>query len=263
MGALTVPPAVLPQLLLHGIEHGRIHDRRRRHRDPVPRRRVRSATILPWLLTAATHRPQSRRPCFGARLAERGLAPVGGVPEQVPDRRALPYGLAMASRAFLPVQAPTHLSDAEPVTAHPAEDLADHLRLFLDDLEPCDPAAIPLADVAVAVRRGAEHVRRSRKRRMPLAAAAPLQDLGPLILRHHALHLQQRVTPGGGAARRVEEAALPPGALPLAPQQHLVGAARARATGGGTETRAPPPPRRKVAQLLERRPRQRGATVAV
>src|SRR3954454_19202038 len=97
MGALTVPPAVLPQLLLHGIEHGRIHDRRHRHRDPVPRRRVRSSTILPWLLTAATHRPQSRRPCFGARLAERGLAPVGGVPEQVPDRRALPYGLAMAS----------------------------------------------------------------------------------------------------------------------------------------------------------------------
>src|SRR5215213_9849712 len=129
MGALTAPPAALAQLLLHGIEHRGIHFRR---------------------LTTTTHRPQSGQACFGARLAERSLAPIGRVPEQVPDRRALPCGLAMARRAFLPIQAPTHLSDAEPVTADPVEDLPDHLRLVLDDLEPCGPAAILLADIAVA-----------------------------------------------------------------------------------------------------------------
>ncbi|HVI16965.1 MAG TPA: hypothetical protein VM712_01220, partial [Gaiellales bacterium] len=171
----------------------------------------------------------------------------------MPDRRALPYGLAMASRAFLPVQAPTHLSDAEPVTAHPAEDLADHLRLFLDDLEPCDPAAIPLADVAVAVRRGAEHVRRSRKRRMPLAAAAPLQDLGPLILRHHALHLQQQVILGRGANRPIEEDDLHPGAVQFVHKQHLVGVAPRQTIRGVDVDPVQRASRSEVAQLLEGR----------
>ena len=109
----------------------------------------------------------------------------------------------MASRAFPPMQAPAHLPDAEPVTTDPVEDLPDHPRLFLHDLEPRNPATVLLTDVAVAVRRGAEHVHRSRERRMPLAATAPLQDLGSLILRDHALHLQQQVVLGRCADRPI------------------------------------------------------------
>src|SRR3712207_6446184 len=192
MGALTAPATVLAQLLLHRIEHRRSHERRHRHADPFGGGQVRFLAIPPWLLATATQGPQSRRAWSGARLAEGGLASIGRVPEQAIDRRALPCRLALASRALLPIQTPAYLPEAEPVTTDPVEDLADHLRLLLDDLVPRNPAALLLADVAIAVRRMAEHTQRSRKCSVPPAAATPLQDLGALILRHHALHLQQQ-----------------------------------------------------------------------
>jgi hypothetical protein len=73
--------------------------------------------------------------------------------------------------------------------------LADYLGFF-DDLVAGDTAALVLADVAVAIRRPAEHVHRSLASGMKFAATASLLDLGSLVLRHHTLNLQQQVVFG-------------------------------------------------------------------
>jgi hypothetical protein len=98
---------------------------------------------------------------------------------------------------------------------------------------------------------------------MPPAATAPLQDLGPLILRHHALHLQQQVVLGRGANRPIQEDDLHPGAPQLVYEQHLIGVAPRQAIRRVDIDPVQPAGRRKVAQLLEGRSRQSGATVAV
>jgi hypothetical protein len=161
------------------------------------------------------------------------------------------------------MQAPTHLTDAEPVAADPLEDLPDHLRLFLDDLVPCNAAACLLCDVAVAVRCRDKHIHRSRKRHMPLAATAPLQDLGSLIFCHHALHLQQQVILGRGANRPIVEDDLHASAVQFVHEQHLVGVAPREAVRRVDIDPVQPASRSKVAQLLERRACQGGAAIAV
>ena len=98
---------------------------------------------------------------------------------------------------------------------------------------------------------------------MPLAAPAALQDLGPLVLGHHALDLQQQVVLRREADRPVEEDDLDPGAAELVDQQHLVGVA-ARQPVGRVDVDAIERARGdRVAQPLEGRADQRGAAVAL
>ena len=64
------------------------------------------------------------------------------------------------------------------------------------------------------------------------AAAATLDDLRPLVLRDHPLHLQQEVVLGGAADRVVEEDHLGADAAKLLDEQDLVGVAPREAIRG-------------------------------
>ena len=67
---------------------------------------------------------------------------------------------------------------------------------------------------------------------MALAPSAALKDLGPLIFRQHALHLEEQVVLRRRADRPIEEDDLGAGALELFHQDDLIGIASGQAVGG-------------------------------
>ena len=52
---------------------------------------------------------------------------------------------------------------------------------------------VMLVDVAVAVRRATEHIDRSLTGRVEFAPAMAFENLGPFVLGHHPLHLEQQI----------------------------------------------------------------------
>jgi hypothetical protein len=260
--ALAAAAPVLRELLLNGREQGGIDDGRHRDADPLGRVDGVTGGAAPRLAAAAADRPQPRPERPRPRLAERRPAGVGRVLEQAPHGAPLPGDPGARAAAGLP-QAAADLADADPVVAEPPEHLPDHRRLVLDDLVAGHAAAVPLVGVAVAVGRRRQHADRAAARGVALAAAAPLEDLGALVLGHHALDLQEQVVLRRHPDRAVEEHDLGAAAAELVEQQHLVGVAAGQAIGrvdvypvdgaGGDE----------VAQPLEPRADERGAAVAL
>jgi hypothetical protein len=106
-----------------------------------------------------------------------------------------------------------HLTRTQAIVTNPLEDQADDLGLLLDDLVAGDPATVAPADVAVAVGRTGQSADRALLGGMALAPSAALEDLGPLIFRQHALHLEEQVVLRRRADRSVEEDDLGAGAL--------------------------------------------------
>ena len=102
-------------------------------------------------------------------------------------------------------QTPADLANADAVAAEPLEHLSDHRRLVLDDLVAGDTATMPLVGVVVAVGRRRQHADRAAACGVALAAAATLEDLGALVLGHHALDLQEQVVLRRHPDRAVEE----------------------------------------------------------
>ena len=87
------------------------------------------------------------------------------------------------------------------------------MRLLLDDLIARNSITVVLTNVTVAVRRSAENVYRSPAGSMKFATAAALLDLGALVLRHHALNLQQQVIFGRHTDRPIQKHDLHTGAV--------------------------------------------------
>ncbi len=174
---------------------------------------------------------QSRAGSARMRLAKGRTAAVRGVPEDAPHAGAVPPVFAGAGRHLPRTQAPCDLAEARALLAYPGEDLLHHLRLLGDDLVARLAAALPAADVAVAVGRPAEHVDATALRPMALAPTAALEDLGPLVLGDHALDLQQELLLGIVPHGMVEEDDLDPGAAKLVDQQHLIGVLARQAIG--------------------------------
>src|SRR3954451_23388136 len=83
--------------------------------------------------------------------------------------------------------------ERQAVSPDPLEDLLDDPGLLVEDLVVGLAAAFVLADVAIPVRRGGQHMHAAAAGGVPLAPPAALQDLRPLVLRDHALHLQQQL----------------------------------------------------------------------
>src|SRR4051794_24703369 len=138
-----------------------------------------------------------------ARLAEGRRPLVGRVLEDRPDHRTVPGRFAGPSRYPLVSQAAADLADGTSLLADPFEDLPYDPGLLGHDLITRLAAPLVLADVVIAVGRTGEHVDRAAPRRMLLAPAAALHDLGTLVLGDHALDLQQQVLLGpasGGIA---------------------------------------------------------------
>ena len=110
-----------------------------------------------------------------------------------PDGRPVPIALAFRRRNALLFQAPTHLADRQAVTSDPLEHLSNHAGLFEHDLVTRLAVSFAATDIPIAVRRSAEDVDRALTGRVQLAAAAAFEDLGPLVLGHHPLNLQQQI----------------------------------------------------------------------
>src|SRR5215203_51628 len=87
---------------------------------------------------------------------------------------------------------PAHLADADALAADPREDPPHDPSLVLQDLV-AGHAVVSLADIAVAVGCARQNADRALSCGVALAAPAALQDLGPLVLGHHALNLQQQI----------------------------------------------------------------------
>jgi hypothetical protein len=85
---------------------------------------------------------------------------------------------------------------------------------------------------------------------MSFATPAALQDLGPLILRDHPLHLEEERILGGLARCAVEEVDLDAGALEFLQQQHLVGILARQAVGRMHVEAIQPARRGQIAHLL-------------
>src|SRR5215204_6831866 len=98
---------------------------------------------------------------------------------------------------------------------------------------------------------------------MPLAASATFQDLGPLVLGHHALNLQQQIVLRREADRSIEKDDLDPSPVELVDQQHLIGVAPRQSVGGVDVQAIEVAGRNGIAQTLERGPHQGGSAVAV
>src|SRR5262249_43738174 len=170
-----------------------------------------------------SQRSQTRPTRADPRLAELRPAPVGRVLEDAPDGRAVPVRLALGAGNLLRLQAAADFADRAALQTDPGEELLHHPRVFLVDLVAGTAAALMFADVAVAVGRAAQDVDRPGPRRVPLAAAAAFEDLGTLVLGHHALDLEQQILFGGLADGPVQEDDLDAGALPLVQEQDLQG----------------------------------------
>ena len=91
------------------------------------------------------------------------------------------------------VKPTAHLTRTQAIVTNPLEDQPDDLSLLLDDLVAGDPATVAPADVAVAVGSTGQGADRALLGGMALVPSAALEDLRPLILCQHALHLEEQV----------------------------------------------------------------------
>src|SRR4051812_21738652 len=162
------------------------------------------------LFAAAAHRAQPGRHGPDPGLAEGRRSSIGGVPEDAPHGRPIPGRLAAPGPDALLLETPTYLAEADALAADPRKDPPHDPSLVLQDLVAGHTASVSLADIAVAIGRARQHADRTLACGVALAAPAALQDLGPLILGHHALDLQQQVVLRREADRPIEEDDLNP-----------------------------------------------------
>jgi len=175
---------------------------------------------------------------------------------------SIPHTVVRSQTVF-PVRVGSPARVSRPLLPDPGEDVAHHARFLQHDLVACLPAALGLPDIAIPIGRGRQHAHRPGVRRVPLATPTTLQDLGPLILRDHALHLEEERVLGGLARGPVEEDDRDAGPLEFLQQQDLVGIL-ARQPVGRMDVEAVEATRcGEIAQLLQPGPDQRGPTVAL
>lgn len=260
--ALAPAAPVLVQLLPHALEQHRIDQGRGRDGDVVLGR---SRDMAGWALgdwSAAARRTQRRPPWGRGGFPEQGLADVGGVRQQGPDRAAAPLGLASRAGHAGLEQPPAHRGQADALLADPAEDAADHLGLALGHLEARRPVPCRAAEIAVAVGRPGQHADRAGLGQMALASAAALGDARPLVFGEHALQLQQQSVLRRLPDRAVEEYHLGPGARELLDQHRLMRVRAGQAVGRVHVDDVDGRHRREVAQALQSWPDQARAAVA-
>src|SRR5437868_6229346 len=98
---LALAPTILRQLLRNRGKQGFVHESRHGNGHAFGQGRVIGRVSIPRLQGPAALRTQSGSHRPDARLAELGLAPVGRVVEDAPDRRAIPVVLAAGAADVL------------------------------------------------------------------------------------------------------------------------------------------------------------------
>src|SRR5215212_10024394 len=261
-GVLPIAAPVLCQLLTGRLEQLRINQRRDRDADPLARCYVVDPVGSTGLFAASAHRAQPGRHRSDPGLAEGRRSSIGGVPENAPHGAPIPGRLAAPGPDALPQETPAHLADADALPADPRKDPPHDPSLVLQDLV-AGHAAVLLADIAIAIGRARQHADRALARGVALAAPAALQDLGPLVLGHHALDLQQQIVLRREADRPIEEDDLDPSPVELVDQQHLISVAPRQSVRGVDVQAIKVAGRYGIAQTLERGPHQGGSAVAL
>src|SRR3954468_1633131 len=145
------------------------------------------------VFSAAAYRWHTGRHGPDPGLAEGRRSRIGGVPEDAPHGRPIPGRLAPAGPDALLLETAAGLARAAPPAADPRKDPPHDPSLVPQDLVAGHTASVSLADIAVAIGRARQHADRALACGVALAAPAALQDLGPLVLGHHALDLQQQI----------------------------------------------------------------------
>ncbi len=143
----------------------------------------------------------------------------------------------------------------------PVKDLADHAGFVREDLIAGLPTPLVLGHIAVPIGGAAEHVHRPDPGRMALATPVTLDDLGPLILGNHPLHLQQQVVFRALPQGSVEEHDLDASASELIHQQDLVGIFPGQAIWRVDRESVHAARGEHIAQALQRRADERGSTI--
>src|SRR5215212_2337539 len=262
-GVLPIAAPVLRQLLAGRLEQRLIDQRRDWHADPLARCYVVDPVGPAGLFAASAHRAQPGRHRSDPGLAEGRRSRIGGVPEHAPYGRPIPGRLAAPGQDALLLETTAHLAEADALTADPRKDPPHDPSLVLQDLVAGHAAAVSLADIAVAIGCARQYADRALARGVALAAPAALQDLGPLVLGHHALDLQQQIVLRREADRSIEEDNLNPSPVELVDQQHLISVAPRQSVGGVNVQAIEVAGRHGIAQTLEGGPHQGGSAVAL
>jgi hypothetical protein len=83
--------------------------------------------------------------------------------------------------------------------------LPDHAGLLREEVIARLASAVMLADVAVARGRATEPIDRPQTGRVEFAPAVPFDNLGPFIVGHHPLHLEEQIIVRAPPELAVEE----------------------------------------------------------
>ena len=113
--------------------------------------------------------------------------------QDAPDHTAIPHRLARARHFARVGEAPTHLANAQPIVPHPVKHLAHHAGFVRDNLIAGLASTRMLVDIAIAIGRPTEHIHDARACRMQFPPAVAFDNLGPFILGHHALDLEEEI----------------------------------------------------------------------
>ncbi len=139
--------------------------------------------------------------------------------------------------------------------------MPDHPRFLGDDLEAAGFFPIGRGQIPIAIRSGGEHTDLPGMRGVPLPAAAPLQDLGPLVFGGHALHLQQQLIFGGLLQFPVQKDHRHSRPLEFLEQQDLISVFARQAIGGMDVELIDAPRGRQIPQPLQRGAHQGSAAI--
>jgi len=132
------------------------------------------------------------------------------------------------------------------------EDQAHHRGLGGEDLE-AGQRRVGLLEVAVALRRGAQHGHLTGLGSVGLAAAGALEDLRPLVFGDHPLELHQERVLRRGQLGRLDEQGLHAMAGELLGQHHPIGLVATQPVGRVDQDRLEVTLGGEVADLLQAR----------
>jgi hypothetical protein len=220
-------------------------------------------------VTVDNRRHRDRDPLLARALSQAGLAAAGRaldpfvavvvdradvrlVAQYAVNRRRSPLRLAGRRRDPSVAQLKRDLANRQAPLDVRCEDLAHHLGLGLEDLDPGTPApvgdhpAVPVGDLPERDL--------ARPSAIQLPATVALGDLGLLVFGNHALHLhQQRRLRILARRRTLQKPDLDPQALELLEDQHLVGVGSSQAIHAQAEYPVEHARLGSIAQAIKRR----------
>src|SRR5271165_4065682 len=235
-------------------------DGRNRYLDPlVTRPLVTAALFAVDRPPRQAEGPRHLLPPSDLRLVEASRAFVRRVAQDRPHDRSLPAGHpAPRGRPHL-AQQPGDRSDAQ--TFHRVHVVHQPHDLRFDGVDLVASRRIAgLANVAIAIRGAAQNRDLPGLGAMAFAAAGPFEDLRTLIFGDHALELQHQLIFRRAGMRRLEENRLDAVAGELLGQQDLVSVFAAQPVRRVDQDSLNVALGGKIAQPLQTRPQQAGAT---